>query len=177
MMGRVRAVTAEECATILRLHHAEQWPVGTIATQTGRHRDTVERVLAHSGLPVTKASTRPRMVDPYVPFLQETLAKFPRLRASRLWTMARQRGYPGSKSAFRAIVSRLRPRPHAEAYVRRAVLAGQEAQARLGALRQVTVGRAQAGPVGLRDGPRVQPAALFALRSARRDAELSARTR
>jgi len=138
MIGRYRAVTAEECATILRLHHAEQWPVGTIAVQVDRHHDTVERVLAQSGLPVTKQSTRARLVDPYLPFIQETLAKYPRLRASRLWSMVKQRGYTGSKSAFRAIVSRLRPRRHAEAYLRRAVLAGQEARA--------------AGSLGLRDG-------------------------
>ena len=77
MIGRFRAVSAEEMATILRLHHAEQWPVGTIATQIERHHDTVERVLAQSGLPVTKQSPRTRLVDPYLPFIHETLTKFP----------------------------------------------------------------------------------------------------
>ena len=142
MKGRGRAVSAEESATILRLHHAEKWPVGTIATELGRHHDTVERVLRQSGLPVSKSSARPRLVDPYLPFLQESLAKYPRLRASRLWAMVKQRGYPGSKSAFRAIVSQLRPRPHAEAYLRRAVLAGQEAQVDWAHFGKRTVGRA-----------------------------------
>jgi transposase len=142
-MGRQRMVTAEESATILRLHHAEQWPVGTIAVQVDRHHDTVERVLAQSGLPVTKQSPRTRLVDPFLPFIQETLAKYPRLRASRLWSMAKKRGYVGSKSGFRAIVSRLRPRPHAEAYLRRAVLAGQEAQVDWAHFGKLTVGRAQ----------------------------------
>src|SRR5215218_6996398 len=114
-MPRARAVSAEERASILRLHHAEKWPVGTIATELGRHHDTIERVLTQSGLPVSKSPTRVRLVDPYLPFIQETLAKYPRLRASRMWSMVKQRGYAGSKSAFRAIVSRLRPRPHAEA--------------------------------------------------------------
>lgn len=70
MTGRHRDVTAEENAAILRLHHAEEWPVGTIATQMGRHHDTVERVLAQSGLPVSKPSARGRKVDPYMPFIQ-----------------------------------------------------------------------------------------------------------
>ena len=121
MSGPRQPVSADESAAILRLHHVEGWPVGTIAAQLGRHHDTVERVLVHGGLPVAKQTTRSRMVDPFVPFIEETLAKFPRLRASRLWTMVRARGYEGSKSGFRAIVSRLRPRRHAEAYVRRAV--------------------------------------------------------
>ena len=54
MIGRHRAVTEEESAKILRLHHAEQWPVGTIAAELGRHHDTLERVLAQSGLPVCR---------------------------------------------------------------------------------------------------------------------------
>ena len=136
-------VSAEESAAILRLHHVESWPVGTIASQLGRHHDTVERVLAHSGLPVTKQTIRSRLVDPYIPFIQETLAKYPRLRASRLWAMVVKRGYTGSKSGFRAIINRLRPRRHAEAYVRRAVLPGEEAQVDWAHFGKIIVGRAQ----------------------------------
>src|SRR5271163_1181696 len=136
-------VTAEESAAILRLHHVEGWPVGTIGTELGRHHDTVEGVLAHAGLGVRKVSTRTRLVDTFIPFMKETLEKHPRLRASRLWSMVKARGYTGSKSAFRAIISRLRPRPHAEAYLRRAVLAGQEAQVDWAHFGKLTVGRAQ----------------------------------
>jgi transposase len=137
-----RLVTAEESSAILRLHHAEQWPIGTIGVEIGRHHDTVEGVLARSGLEVHKVCTRARLVDPFLPFLTETLQKHPRLRASRLWTMAKARGYTGSKSGFRAIVSRLRPRPAAEAFLRRSVLPGQEAQVDWGHFGKLTVGRA-----------------------------------
>ena len=137
-----RRVTAEESAAILRLHHVEGWPVGTIGAELGRHHDTVEGVLAHTDLGVHKASTRTRLVDPFVPFLKETLEKHPRLRASRLWSMAKARGYTGSKSAFRPIVARLRPRPSAEAYLRRTVLPGQEAQVDWGHFGKLAVGRA-----------------------------------
>ena len=137
-----RPVTAEESAAILRLHHVEGWPVGTIGAELGRHHDTIEGVLAHAGLGVQKVSTRPRLVDPFLPFLKETLDKHPRLRASRLWSMAKARGYTGSKSGFRAIVSRLRPRPAAEAYLRRTVLPGQEAQVDWGHFGKLAVGRA-----------------------------------
>lgn len=143
MIAPRKAVSAEESAAILRLHHVEHWPVGTIADQLGRHHDTVERVLVHGGLPVSKQTVRSRMVDPYVPFIVETLTKYPRLRSSRLWAMLRARGYTGSKSGFRAIVSRLRPRRHAEAYLRRAVLPGQEAQVDWAHFGTITVGRAQ----------------------------------
>ena len=102
--------------------------VGTIAAELGRHHDTIERVLTLSGLPVTKQLPRPRLLDAYLPFIAATLAKHPRLRASRLWAMVRERGCAGSRSGFRAVISRLRPRRPAEAFLRRSVLAGQEAQ-------------------------------------------------
>lgn len=38
-------------AHILRYHHVEHWRIGTIATQLGVHRTTVQRVLAQAGLP------------------------------------------------------------------------------------------------------------------------------
>ena len=41
------------------------------------------------------ASARPSLVDPYLVFITETLAKYPTLRASRLYAMVRERGYPG----------------------------------------------------------------------------------
>ena len=143
MSGSHEPITPEETATILRLHHVENWPVGTIADQLHRHHDTVERVLAHGGLPVTKQVERSRLVDPFLPFIKETLLKYPRLRASRLWSMVVGRGYTGSKSGFRAIVSRLRPRKQAEAFVRRRVLPGEEAQVDWGHFGKITIGRAE----------------------------------
>jgi hypothetical protein len=112
-----RALEAE----ILRLHHAEHWPIGTIAAQLRVHHSTVRRVLAQAGVAVTKTPVRASIVTPYMAFIVETLARYPTLRASRLHTMVRERGYAGAPDHFRAIVARLRPRPAAEAYLRLAV--------------------------------------------------------
>lgn len=141
-MSSSRSPTPEQIADILRLHHVEGWPVGTIATQMGRHHDTIEHVLGHQGLGVHKPLQRPRLVDPYLPFLEQTLAKWPRLRASRLWAMAKARGYTGSKSGFRAIVRRLRPQRAAEAYLHRVVLPAQEAQVDWAYFGKLTIGQA-----------------------------------
>jgi hypothetical protein len=102
---------------ILRLHATEHWPVGTIATQLRVHYSTVQRVLAQAGVP-RQQPVRASMVEPYLAFINETLAKYPTLRASRLYAMVRERGYPGAPDHFRSIVARLRPRPAAEAYLR-----------------------------------------------------------
>jgi IS30 family transposase len=84
-----------QVAEIRRLFFAEHWRVGTIATQLGVHPDTVRRALATDRF---ARPVRPRAsaLDPYRPFLQETLQRYPRLRATRLFEMVRARGYPGS---------------------------------------------------------------------------------
>jgi len=116
-----RALAAE----ILRLHHAERWPIGTIATQLRVHHSSVRRVLMQAGVPVAAPAVRATLVDPYRAFILQSLEKYPTLRASRLYTMVRERGYPGAPDHFRAIVARLRPRPAAEAYLRLRTLPGE----------------------------------------------------
>lgn len=129
-------------ALILRLHHAEQWPPGTIATQLGLHHSTVRRVLAQAGVAREIVSPRPSMVDPFLPFMIETLTKYPRLRASRLYAMVKQRGYPGAADHFRAMVARHRPRPPAEAFLRLRTLPGEQAQVDWAHFGKLTIGRA-----------------------------------
>jgi transposase len=126
---------------ILRLHATEHWPVGTIATQLRVHHDTVRRVLAQAGVP-TQKPVRTSMVEPYLAFINETLAKYPTLRASRLYAMVRERGYPGAPDHFRAIVARLRPRPAAEAYLRLRTLPAEQSQVDWAHFGKLSIGRA-----------------------------------
>jgi transposase len=136
MIGRDRE------AAILRLYHAEKWRVGTIAAQLGLHHSTVRRVLAQAGLDAGRVSVRPSRVDPYVPFLLETLQQYPRLCASRLFEMVRARGYPGKPDHFRTIVARYRPRPPAEAYLRVRTLPGEQGQVDWGHFGKIRIGLA-----------------------------------
>jgi len=113
---------------ILRYHFVEQWRVGTIATQLSMHHSVVDRVLSQAGLPKVERSPRTAMIDPYLPFIIETLNTFPTLTAARLYEMAKQRGYPGAPSQFRQRISQLRPRKQPEAYLRLKTLPGEQAQ-------------------------------------------------
>ena len=115
-------------ADILRFFHAEKWPIGTIATELGIHHTTVQRVLRQSGVEPVVVAPRPSVVDPYMPFVQEQLAKYPKLRASRLFSMIKDRGYPGKQDHFRRIVGRIRPKKPAEAFLRLRTLPGEQAQ-------------------------------------------------
>jgi transposase len=131
-------------AEILRYHFAEHWPVGTIAHQLHLHHSTVERVLGEAGVPFERQ--RPRRhsrLDPFVPFLVETLEHFPTLTAARLYDMACARGYRGGPDHFRHRIARLRPRKSAEAYLRLRTLSGEQAQVDWGHFGTLTIGRAQ----------------------------------
>jgi len=135
-------ISPEREAEILRLHHAEKWPVGTIASQLHVHHSTVRRVLAQAGVVAAEAMSRPSIVDGFLPFIKQTLAQYPRLRASRLYTMVRERGYTGAPDYFRHIVARHRPRPVAEAYLRLRTLPGEQAQVDWGHFGKVEIGNA-----------------------------------
>lgn len=130
-------------AEILRLHHAEKWPIGTIASQLGVHHTTVQRVLGQAGVERKVLAPRPSVVEPFVLFILEQLDKYPRLRASRLFVMVKERGYPGGADHFRRIVNRLRPRKPAEAFQRLRTRPGEQAQVDWAHFGKLEVGRAQ----------------------------------
>jgi transposase len=130
-------------AQILRYYHVEKWRCGTIARQLHVHRGTVQRVLAQAGLPRTGAVLRPSQIDAYLPFIHETLKKFPSLTASRLYAMAYERGYRGSHDHFRHLISLHRPRPVAEAYLRLRTLPGEQGQCDWASFGHLQIGRAR----------------------------------
>ena len=130
-------------ADILRLHHAEKWPIGTIASQLHVHHTTVQRVLGQAGLDPEQVSPRASIVDPYLEFVVTTLEKYPTLCASRLFQMTKERGYTGGPDHFRRIVARLRPKPKHEAFLRLRTLIGEQAQADWGAFGKLQIGNAQ----------------------------------
>jgi len=126
---------------ILRLYFGEKWPIGTIAKQCGVHHSTVRRVLNTQGATLPP-NVRPSIVDPYLAFIQETLKDYPQLPSSRLHRMVVERGYPGGPDHFRRLISGLRPRKPAEAYMRLRTLPADEAQMDWGHFGQHTIGRA-----------------------------------
>ena len=121
-------IDADLESKIRRLFHGERWPIATIARNIGIHHATVRRALRRDGVPLSAMATRRSLADPYVPFIQETLASWPELTASRLFEMVKERGYTGGPDHFRSIIGRFRPRKVAEAYLRLRTLPGEQAQ-------------------------------------------------
>jgi transposase len=134
-------ISPETRAQIRRYFYAEHWKIGTIAGELGVHPDTVGNAIETQRLGGAQP-VRPSMVDPYLPFIRETLDQHPRLRATRIYHMARDRGYTGSVVQLRRAVSRLRPHIR-EPFLRLETLPGEQAQVDWAHFGHVMVGRAR----------------------------------
>jgi transposase len=134
-------IDAELDAEIRRLHFAEHWKAGTIASNLGVHPDAVRRAL-RLGERKLPAQRRPRMIDPFLPMMRETLERYPRLRATNIHAMLRERGFTGSARQVRRAVRELRPR-RAEAFLRLRAFPGEEGQADWADFGSIPVGRGQ----------------------------------
>ncbi|TXL17413.1 hypothetical protein BMR06_14890, partial [Methylococcaceae bacterium HT5] len=63
-------ISQEKEAQILRYHHVEKWPVGTISRQLGIHHDAINRVLSQAGILKAERSQRASLIDDYLPRLK-----------------------------------------------------------------------------------------------------------
>src|SRR5712692_6271135 len=131
-------IPPEQRAEIRRLYYAEHWRIGTIATSLGVHHDTVRMAIERFIRPGTQV--RPSTLDPYKPVLLATLEQYPRLRATRLYAMIRERGFAGSAVQVRRWVRTVRPAARAEAYLRLETLPGEQAQVDWGNFGPLPVG-------------------------------------
>ncbi len=133
-------ITPETRVQIRHYFYAEHWKIGTIAQTLKVHPDTVRRAIEVERF--QHAELRPSMVDPYLPFVRQVLEQHPRLRATRIYQMIRDRGYAGSVEQLRRAVARLRPQPQ-EAFLRLQVFPAEQAQADWASFGSVMVGHAK----------------------------------
>lgn len=134
---------AATVAEIRRLYYAEHWKVGTICSQLNVHADAVRRALRREPGQMAPSPPRRRLSDPYLPWLTETLQRYPRLRATVLYRMLQERGYTGSVQQLRRVLRPLRPKPSKEAFLRVESLPGEAAQVDWADFGSVTIGRAR----------------------------------
>jgi transposase len=133
-------IDPETVNRIRQLYYAEHWRVGTISTELGLHHETVTRALTEG--PRTKPALRPSHFDPYASFTREILEAHPRLRATRIWHMLRERGCTLSVRQVRDKVAELRPAPR-EAFLRRRTFVAEEGQVDWASFGHLVIGAAR----------------------------------
>src|SRR5947209_15625308 len=134
-------ISNETRARIRRYFYVEHWKIGTIAAELSVHPETVRNAIESERFKSTQL-TRTSIVDPYSEFIRLTLEQHPHLRATRIYQMARDRGYSGSVVQLRRVVARLRPQRR-EAFLQLQTFPGEQAQVDWAHFGHVMVGRAQ----------------------------------
>jgi len=134
-------INAETRAQIRQWFFAEHWKVGTIAQELGLHPDTVRHAIESERFHQAQA-LRACLTDPYLPFIRQILDEHPRLRATRIYQMIRERGYPGSVIQLRRVVATLRP-SRKEPFLRLHLFPAEQAQVDWAHFGEVRVGRAR----------------------------------
>lgn len=135
-------MSPEEIAEARRLFFGEHWKVGTIAAHLQRHPDAIKHAIGAESF-IVKGRNVESKLDPYLGFVEETLERYPRLRATRIYEMIVSRGYEGKIGQTRKAVKRLRPKGSGEAYLRLTTLPGEQAQVDWASFGHVTVGHAK----------------------------------
>jgi hypothetical protein len=92
-------ISPEIRAQIRRYFYAEHWKIGTIARELGVHPDAVRNAIEAPRFSDAQ-SLRPSIVDRYLEFIRRTLDQHPRLRATRIYQMVRDRGYTGKRRSI-----------------------------------------------------------------------------
>jgi transposase len=133
-------IDAQTRADIRRLFFAEHFTVNAIAEAVGVHHDTVRRAIEADRFVSTPRVVKSRL-DPYLPFLIDTLDRYPRIRSTRLLLMLRDRGYTGSVQQLRRVVRRHRPRKD-KAFLALTFLPAEQVQVDWGDFGTLQVGRA-----------------------------------
>ena len=134
-------IDPEVRARIRHYFYAEHWKIGTIAQELSVHPDAVRNAIESQSFNQAQA-LRASILDPFLAFIREMLEQYPRLRATRIYQMLRERGYTGSVVQLRRVVHRLRPR-NREPFLRLTTLPGEQAQLDWAHFGQVQVGRAR----------------------------------
>jgi len=135
-------IPEETVVEIRRLFYGEHFTTGTIARLLKVHHETVERAIGTERFHGPRAAERASVTRPFHEFLAGTLKQYPRLRATRLFEMVRQRGYAGSLVQLRRAVRGLRP-VASEAFLKLRKFPGEEAQVDWAHFGTVRIGRAE----------------------------------
>jgi transposase len=110
--------------------HRQGLSISAIARELGIDRKTVRRSITRGLEPPVYGprKPRPRLIDPFVPYLRERVSAYPGLTGRRLWRELRERGYDGGYTAITDLLRDLRPTPLPAFEVRFETPPGDQAQ-------------------------------------------------
>jgi transposase len=135
-------IPPETRTEIRRLFYAEHHTINAIAAAMGVHHETVARAIDSASFNARQIRIRQSQLDRYHDVIAETLARVPRVRATRMREILAARGFTGSTDMVRRKLQVMRGGRGCEAFVRLSMIPGEQAQCDWGHFGSLTVGRA-----------------------------------
>lgn len=135
-------ITPETKAEIKRMFFAEHHTINAIATHLGIHHDTVQSALNTTTFNL-RHHLRQSKLDAFGPVVASLLEKYPRIRASRVYQILKDRGFDGSHRSVRRRLRSIRPLYSGKAFADLTMYPGEQAQIDWGCFGKMRVGKAE----------------------------------
>lgn len=135
-------IKSDVTSKIRQLYFAEHFTVHAISEALGIHHATIKRAIGAKEFKRRPREKKETLLDPYRAHIEEKLALYPKLTATRLIQILKDRGYSGSLTTLRVYLAKERPR-HVKAYMRMVVHPGEQAQVDWGHCGEMKVGNAE----------------------------------
>ena len=105
-------VSADLQSKILSMHYGAKMGVRTIARELGLNRKTVRNIVLRRKVNLVRTGvTRPSILDPYKPIIEEILKNHPTIPSATIFLRLREEGYLGGDSILREFVCKIRGTP------------------------------------------------------------------
>ena len=110
-----------------RMFYVEHHPVNFIAEHFSVHHSTVTRAINQDYNRNNPTRALPLAIQEFYPLIQERLEKYPKIRATRIHSLLKEKGFSGSYTTVIRAVRAIRPKI-SRAFVPVEVISGEEAQ-------------------------------------------------
>jgi transposase len=136
-------IPTDTWAEIRRLFFVDHQSINAIAEALGVHHKTVARAIGTERFRSKLNAEREAALAQYDPVIMDVLSRLPKIRATRLIDMLRDRGYTGSIDQLRRYLRRVRPAPANRVFAKLCFVAGEQAQCDWASCGKLPIGKAQ----------------------------------
>lgn len=136
-------IPTDTWAEIRRLFYVDHQSINAIAAALGVHHKTVARAIGTERFRSKLTTERESALAQYEPVIMDALSRLPKIRATRLIDMLRDRGYTGSIDQLRRYLRRVRPEPASRVFAKLCFVAGEQAQCDWASCGKLQVGKTQ----------------------------------
>lgn len=126
------------------MFYVDHLTINAIGSHFGVHHATVARVVNQDFKRRREKGNgnQSLLLKEFIHIIEQTLEKYPKIRATRIFITLKEKGFKGSYNTVRRAVGKMRPRHH-RAYVPVEVIPGEEAQVDWAHAGVIKIGRAE----------------------------------